>query len=92
MLQLYRVYESNTKVYLLLEYQEGGSLYDVIKNKNFTIEEKVLQEIMAQLFLAVDFMHSKRIIHRDLKLDNILLNSKANGVYELRIADFGLAK
>jgi serine/threonine protein kinase len=37
-------------------------------------------------------MHQKRIIHRDLKLDNILLNSKQNGNFEIRIADFGLAK
>jgi serine/threonine protein kinase len=37
-------------------------------------------------------MHNLGIIHRDLKLDNILLNSKETGVYDLRIADFGLAK
>ncbi len=37
-------------------------------------------------------MHSKLIIHRDLKLENILLNSKDNGYLEIRVADFGLAK
>jgi len=36
-------------------------------------------------------MGRKRIIHRDLKPENILLNSKSKGVYDVRIADFGLA-
>ena len=42
--------------------------------------------------LAIDFMHSKYIVHRDLKLANILLNSNEEGVLDIRIADFGLAK
>ena len=37
-------------------------------------------------------MHSKYIVHRDLKLANILLNSNEEGVLDIRIADFGLAK
>ena len=47
---------------------------------------------MAQLFLAVDFMHIKRVIHRDLKINNILIHSleEADG-YDIRVIDFGLA-
>jgi serine/threonine kinase 33 len=37
-------------------------------------------------------MHNLGIVHRDIKLDNVLLNSKQEGVYDIRIADFGLAK
>ena len=37
-------------------------------------------------------MHRNQTIHRDLKLDNILMNSKDEGVYDIRIADFGLSQ
>ena len=44
------------------------------------------------MLLAVDFMHQKNIIHRDLKLDNVLINDITDsGEYNIKIADFGLA-
>eukprot|EP00347_Sterkiella_histriomuscorum_P010668 403375382 len=46
--------------------------------------------IMAQLFLAVDYMHNQNFIHRDLKLPNILLKSSTEGNFDLRVGDFGL--
>ena len=48
---------------------------------------------MEQLLLALDFFQQKKVIHRDIKLDNILVNSISDkdGSYDIRVADFGLA-
>eukprot|EP00347_Sterkiella_histriomuscorum_P013112 403365973 len=90
-LQLFKVYESCNKLYLVLEYQEGGSLLNLVKSGQ-TLSEKNLQTIFGQILLGLDFMHSQNIIHRDIKLDNILLSSSNFDILELRLADFGLAK
>ncbi|CDW85720.1 serine threonine protein kinase [Stylonychia lemnae] len=89
-LQLNKVFESQNSIYLFFDFQEGGTLLDIITEKN-SLQEKDLQIIMGQILLVVDFMHSHNIVHRDLKLDNILVRSKQEGQYDIRIADFGLS-
>jgi len=46
---------------------------------------------MEQILLTMDFIHHKQIVHRDIKLDNILINNKEEGDYNVKIADFGMA-
>ncbi len=56
------------------------------------IPEQTTRVIMEQMLLALDFFHKKKIIHRDVKLDNILITKiEDQTTYEIRIADFGLA-
>jgi serine/threonine protein kinase len=57
----------------------------VKKRKKLTAKET--RYFMIQLISAVDYMHSNRVIHRDLKLGNIFLNSNM----EIKVGDFGLA-
>ncbi len=46
---------------------------------------------MTQLLLTMDFIHKKGVVHRDIKLDNILINKRDEGEYKVKIADFGMA-
>ena len=72
---------------MVLEYASGGDLFDYI----FTIEEKFPEKIarfyFSSLMSGIDHLHQNQIMHRDLKLENLLIDKD----YVLKIADFGLA-
>lgn len=72
-------------LYLVMEYCNGGSLRDLLNNKNlsYNIALKYCSTIAATL----DFIHNKGIIHHDIKPDNILFDSDDN----LKITDFGIS-
>lgn len=89
-IKLLKIYESDKYLNLLLEFQEGGTLGDMLE-KQVKVSEEDTRMIVAQLLLTLDFMSRKNIIHRDLKPENILLHSRKQGVYDIRIADFGFA-
>ena len=86
-------------IYVVMEYCNGGNLTDCLKKygKPFPIE--IIQYFMRQIVGALKYIHSRRIIHRDIKLDNILINfkneqDKINNnllASEIKIIDFGLA-
>ena len=73
--------------YLVYELVEGGSLGDRIQKHGKLSEEEALA-IFSQLTQAVQFAHERRIIHRDIKPDNVLLTSTGR----VKLTDFGLAK
>jgi polo-like kinase 4 len=78
--------EDEDCVYLLLEYCKQGELYSLIKDSGKLSEEDT-RNICLQIVEGMVYLHSQGIIHRDLKLGNILIAE--NRV--IKIADFGLA-
>ena len=76
---------------MVLEYQPKGSLMSTLEqSKDF--REQDVRVIMEQILLALNFFQLKKVVHRDIKLDNILIKQiEEKTVYEIRIADFGLA-
>lgn len=91
-LKILAIYDNDSFVVLVLEYQARGSLMETLRNqKKFT--EVEVRLIMEQILLALDFFQKKRIVHRDIKPDNILINQiRDKGKnYEVKVADLGLA-
>ncbi|KAK7279710.1 hypothetical protein RJT34_24767 [Clitoria ternatea] len=81
-----QVMASKTKIYIVLELVTGGELFDKIANHG-RLKEDEARQIFQQLICAVDYCHSRGVFHRDLKLENLLLD--ANGV--LKVSDFGFS-
>jgi len=87
--QLIDICDTKDTLFIVMELMEGGELYEeIVKRKSFT--EKDASFIMSQLFSALDYLHKNDIVHRDLKLENLLL-AKKEGL-EIKLADFGLSK
>lgn len=85
-IRVVEAFEANNTVYYAMEYVDGGSLDDLIKNSNGISETETLKYAI-QIGDALRFMHSKNMLHLDMKPSNIMLhNNKAI------LIDFGLSK
>ena len=87
------LYETNTRIFLIMELISGGSLKSLVHqkkrlNKKFTPEE--LKQIMTGIIKAVRYLHQNEIVHRDLKPENILLGNSED-LTSIKIIDFGLS-
>lgn len=85
--------EDEQNVYnLLLEYASGGNLLELIRENQGTIPESTVAYYTFMLLRGIAAMHDCHIVHCDLKPGNILVFPAPDGMNELKIADFGIAR
>ncbi|KAI0207595.1 Ribosomal protein S6 kinase 2 alpha [Lamellibrachia satsuma] len=85
--KLHYAFQTEGKLYLILEFLRGGDLFTRLSKEVMFTEEDV-KFYLAELALALDHLHKLGIVYRDLKPENILLNSDGH----IKVTDFGLSK
>ncbi|XP_040287918.1 myosin light chain kinase family member 4 isoform X2 [Bufo bufo] len=90
LIQLYDAFESRNDIVLVMEYVDGGELFDRIIDENCTLSEVDTILFIKQICEGIQYMHQMYIIHLDLKPENIMCVSRAD--YQIKIIDFGLAR
>lgn len=89
--KLLDLFENLEHYYIVLECMEGKDMFDYLKSRSFKITEERAKELMMQLIHAVQYLHSYGIVHRDLKLENIMMTDNSEQSVP-KLVDFGLAK
>ena len=82
----YFIFQDKKNYYFVMEYLPGGDVYTLLSKNN--LPKKTIQLIVAETILAVNYLHSIRIIHHDIKPENILISLKGH----FKLSDFGLSK
>jgi serine/threonine protein kinase len=85
-IQLYEIVETENQLYLIMEYAEGGELFDLIVDRH-RLREELACKFFRSLVFGLKYIHSMNICHRDLKPENLLLDVSK----DLKIVDFGLS-
>lgn len=87
-IKLYQAFEIRKELHLIMEYAGGGELSDLVRELGGLTEIET-RNIIMQVALAMQICHSKGVIHRDLKLENVLFDSPARN--KIKVVDFGIA-
>ena len=85
--KVFETYETKKHICIVMEYICAGDLLSYIKKRS-KLTETVAKFIFKQIILALQYIHSHNIVHRDIKLDNILIDLDNN----IKICDFGVSK
>ncbi|XP_078334806.1 serine/threonine-protein kinase 3-like isoform X2 [Crassostrea virginica] len=83
----YGSYFKNTDLWIVMEYCGAGSVSDIMRLRNKTLTEEEIATILYDALKGLEYLHSRRKIHRDIKAGNILLNTEGHA----KLADFGVA-
>lgn len=87
--RLEQFFEDEENVYLVLEHLEGGELFERLSERQRFSENEAC-DALQQMLTAVAYLHSRRIVHRDLKFENFMFERQ--DCNQLKVIDFGLAR
>ena len=102
-IKLETIKQTTNNYYIITEYYNGGGLFNILKQYkkvyHKAFPENIIQHLMRQIIDAIIYLHQRKIIHRDLKLENLLINYESeedkNNLNllkaEVKIIDFGFA-
>ena len=86
--RLYEVIDTQTKLYLVQELGDGGDMYEYIMNHEQGLSEDKARHYFQQIVLAIDYCHKLHIVHRDLKLENVIFFKSLDVA---KLTDFGFS-
>ena len=85
--KILEMFESDKYLLIIMEYINGGNLYSFVKKRR-KLTEKTAKFLFWQIIQGIKYMHSRGVVHRDIKLENILIDLNNN----VKICDFGIGK
>jgi len=80
--------EKTIRYNIVIEYMEKGSLHDMLKYQNKGLAKSLIQNILRQVLTTLEFLHSRHILHRNLKSSNVLVDKKMT---TFKVTDFELS-
>ena len=85
--KILELFEEKEYILIIMEYINGGNLFSFLK-KHRKVSEKTAKLLYKQIILGIKYMHEQNIVHRDIKLENILIDLNNN----IKICDFGIGR
>jgi protein kinase A len=87
LVNMWGTFQDNVNLFMVMDYIPGGELFSVLRRSQ-RFPDHVAKFYAAEVILAIEYMHSKNVIYRDLKPENLLLDNQGH----IKITDFGFAK
>jgi len=84
-------YKTTDHCHFILEYMKGKDLYDFLQQRSYKLQEQLAKKIFFHLLQGVKYLHGLGIVHRDIKLENIMMTDRTDNAIP-KLVDFGLSK